>query len=151
MATMYEYSNLSDVPCQAYIREYLEDSDMTNKNMTDISFHPVEMWLKVWFDPALDTSDKIIFDGIVNDSLGKTKVTKSREEIIREIFESVGSQEQLGRLMDAFDDYPSFTLALDNLNYALAMTRAQKALDDGAVLQEDYDLVATKVPDSPYV
>ncbi len=146
MSIEYAYTDLAALPCFAYIDDYLAASEMTNKNMVDISMHPEEMWLKVWFDVALSAEDKALFDTIVTDSLGKVKVVKRREAIMAEILSSVSSQEQLGRLLNALDDYTSMAIALDNLNYDLARLRVQKVTDDGAITEADRDLVYSTIP-----
>lgn len=148
--TAYEYLNLTEIPCQPYIEQYVAASAMLNTNLVDISYHPEEKWLKVWFDPELDASDKTMLDGIVADSKGKTKIIKRREVIMSEILVSATSQEQLGRLLDAIDSYTSMAIALDNLNYALARSRVEKVYTDGAITEADRDLVLLTIPTAEY-
>ncbi len=70
-----------------------------------------------------------------------------RREIVGNILKGATSEEQVGRLLTALDKYTSFYVALDSNNYKLALARVAMALDAGEILQEDYDLVATFVPD----
>ncbi|RLI87989.1 MAG: hypothetical protein DRP01_00115 [Archaeoglobales archaeon] len=141
-----------ELPCFAYIDEYLGLSSMANKDMVDISVNPEQRWLKVWFDPELSVADKALFDTIVADSLGKISVKKSREAIMAEILTAASSdQEQMGRLLDALDDYTSMSIALDGRNYALARSRVQKVYLDGKITEADRDLVLACIPADSYV
>lgn len=72
---------------------------------------------------------------------------KSRVELLGEILSSVSSIEQQDRLIDALDNYPSFAIALDNDNYALARSRAQKAMDTNKLIQEDLNLIYGILPE----
>jgi len=147
----YLYSDLEKPVCLAYINEYLPLSAMTNKNMTDISWHPLENWLKVWFDVALDVEDKMILDSLVAASLGKYQIKKSREAIMSEILTlATPDPAQVMRLLDALDGYPSMAIALDNWNYPLARMRVEKVYTDGAITIEDRDLVLGTIPESAY-
>lgn len=70
--TMYQYNSLSGIPYQPYIEQEVAASAMTNKDLTEMSYHPEESWLKAWFTGDLSSGDQTIMEGIVSDSLGKT-------------------------------------------------------------------------------
>ena len=150
MTVEYKYEDLEKLPCLAYMDEFAGPPTLPEK-FCDISMHPVEMWLHVWFEDALSTEDKAALDTVVSDSLGKKKVVKRREVIMGEIF-ALASQDQaqIGRLLDALDNYPGMAIALDNLNYALARMRVEKVYTDGAITEADRDLVLSTIPTEEY-
>jgi hypothetical protein len=71
---------------------------------------------------------------------------KGRIQILNEIMAACEPAEQLPRMLDALDKYPSFIAALDNFNYPLARSRLNKALNAADILQADYDLCDGKIP-----
>jgi len=151
MSAEYVYPDLAKVPCLNYIRAYIAKSEMTDKNMTDISYHVDEHWLKVWFGASLSAADKDLLDGIVADSLGMRVIKKTREAIMAEILTLASvDPAQVGRLLDALDNYTSMAVALDNLNYSLARMRVQKVYADGAITEADMNLVLSCIPTSDY-
>jgi len=149
--TEYAYEDLAQLACLSYVEIEVPLSAMTNKVIADISLHPEQMWLKVWFDEVLSVEDKTVLDGIVASSLGKKRIKKTREDIMAEILTAASPDpEQLSRLLDALDAYPSMAIALDNRNYALARMRVEKVYVDGAITLTDRDLVLATIPTSEW-
>jgi len=152
----YTYENLTQEPCLDYISSSVFYSEtMTDKLITaqrfDWNEDETSGILIVTFQNELSIDDKTILDGFVTESLGKIRVTKCRQEIMREIlFAAMGDQTQLARLLNALDNYTSIPVALDNCNYPLARQRVEKALTDGAITAGDRDLVFLFVPESEY-
>jgi len=147
----YRYDNLVPLACLAYVEDKVHTSAMTDKAYTDISLNPEEGWLDIWFDTNLSVGDKTILDGIVSDSQGIILIKKPRTRIMAEIlFTAEPDPAQLSRLLDALDSYPSVAIALDGMNYELARMRVAKVLADGAITEDDYDLVMAIIPASKY-
>ena len=63
--TEYKYEDLAQLACLSYVEIKVPLSAMTNKVIADISLHPEQMWLKIWFDTALSVEDKTALDVIV--------------------------------------------------------------------------------------
>jgi len=68
--SMHPYDLISKPP-QGRISKRIV-AEMTNTNITDISYHPDENWLRIWFEPDLLPADITILDGIVSDCTGMT-------------------------------------------------------------------------------
>lgn len=82
-----------------------------------------------------------------NISEGTPACYKDRVDIIADIYSSIsGDEVQTSRILDAMDKYPTFALALDARDYTVARLRLQKALDSGDIIQDDYDLINSKIP-----
>lgn len=140
----------NDVPTsRPDLQDFVSDvraSDMTNKKIRRADWNADEDTLVVNFDADLSSADKTILDTLVSE-ITAIKENKDRSQIMAEILGGATSQEQLVRLLDAMDSYgTSFIACLDNLNYSLAMTRVQRALDAAAITQADYDLIDSIVP-----
>lgn len=71
---------------------------------------------------------------------------KFKTDIITEIIDSAEEEVQLPRILNAFDKYPTIIQALDICDYTLTMDRVQKALDASDIIQDDYNLIDSKVP-----
>lgn len=69
--TLYTYEELDGAPNQGYL-EFLvkEDTTFSSKFWIDISYHPEENWLKIWFTEALTAEEKTALDGYVSSCLG---------------------------------------------------------------------------------
>lgn len=74
------------------------------------------------------------------------KISDDRKVILRNIMLTAEQTEQLPRLLDALDNYPSFLAALDNANWDLARSRVDKAKTEGKITQDDYNLVNLNIP-----
>ncbi|RLC87088.1 MAG: hypothetical protein DRJ03_06915 [Chloroflexi bacterium] len=72
--------------------------------------------------------------------------SKERRLIMAEVLLSAEPVTQLPRLLRAINTHSSVIVALDNLNYSLAMMCLQMTLSDGAITQDDYDLIVSKIP-----
>jgi len=81
----YQYTNIEERPALQMILDSVPASSMSNKNLSDISYHPSEKWLKVWFDEALSAEDKARLDNIV--SAAVTAGSTWRKEVGSEYFE----------------------------------------------------------------
>lgn len=146
--TEYLYDNLSKPVCIRYVRDYIAASSMTNKDILDLSSHPVALWFKVWFSVDLSTGDKTILDSIIASGVGKVQVKEKSDTIISKIFKAAEPITQLPRLLDMFDISLTFSRALDAFNYPVAKLRIEKLLAEGKILQEDRDLVIGFIPDN---
>ncbi len=145
----YTYNDLPGVPCSAYIRTYVRASDITHKDYAGTIWNAGV--LTVYWVTELEAADKILLDGIVDDSVDKCPVVKHRETIMSEILTLASPDpEQLSRLLDALDSYPSIPVALDSFNYVLAQSRVMKAFNDGAITEADKDLVLSCIPESGF-
>ena len=65
---MYEYSGITQKPNQGYCVKKIA-SDITVA-LDDISYHPEQQWLRLWFPDDLTAEQKITLDNIVNASVG---------------------------------------------------------------------------------
>ncbi len=72
--------------------------------------------------------------------------SKERKEIMAEVLMAAEPATQLPRLLRSINTHSSVIVALDNLNYPLATICLQMALADGAITQDDYDLIFSKIP-----
>lgn len=66
---------------------------------------------------------------------------QDRISLIKGIYTNCSSTEQRDRLVDCFDKYPSFAASLDAWNFEIPRARILKALNDGDLVQADYDLI----------
>ncbi len=82
----------------------------------------------------------------VHDAYWVADKSKERRAIMAEVLSAAEPAEQLPRLLRAINTHSSVIIALDNLNYGLAIMCLQMALADGALTQDDYDLIASKIP-----
>lgn len=153
----YTYDNLTQEPCLDYIASAIFYSEtMTDKAMVSQRFdwlddEQTSGRLVAKFQNELSVDDKALLDGFVTASLGKVRVTKCRQEIMREIlYAAMGDQLQLGRLLDALDNYTSIPVALDNCNYPLARQRVLKCEADGAITEADRILVFQFIPEDEF-
>lgn len=150
--TQYFYEDLTQEPCLDKIVDDVAASDMTDKNLGDIfSNANSSINLIINWNTDLSAEDKTILDGVVLDSLGRKLNNKSRETILGEIFDNAEPTVQQPRLVGALNIMATMIAALDNMNYPLARGMALQALGGGLILQEDYDLVISKIPDSKYI
>ena len=85
-------------------------------------------------------------EGATNISACTQEPYDNRIDIIADIFDSVSSDVQLSRIMDAMDKYTTFMLALDAKNWVVARLRLAKALAASDITQVDYDLIDGKIP-----
>lgn len=74
-------------------------------------------------------------------------VRKSRDTILAEVFDSADPGDQLARLLNGLDNFPSVIPALDNHNYPIAYDRIDKSRIAGNITQADMDLVVSKFPE----
>jgi hypothetical protein len=153
----YSYENLAQEPCLDFVATAIFYSEtMTNKTITGQRFdwlneEMTDGTLVVTFQNELSVDDKALLDGFVTASLGKVRITKCRQEIMREIlYAAMGDQVQLGRLLDALDNYTSIPVALDNCNYPLARQRVLKCEADGAITEADRILVFQFIPEEEF-
>lgn len=65
----------------------------------------------------------------------------NRIKVLNTIFNSASSSEQATRFLKCIDNYPSISLALDANNRELAIEIVEKAKSEGALTQEDLDLI----------
>ena len=101
----------------------------------------------VTFEADLTSEEQTTLDGIIEDSRGEVvEKAQGRKEIIDNIINSVTSDEQLHRLIAALDKYPTFGYALDDHRYNLAKSRADEALANNDITQDDYDMVISHIP-----
>ena len=68
MSELYMYENLADTPSLSMVEDRI-DALLPVQTM-DISYHPDEHWLKIWFSEELSDDDETLLDGIVSESLG---------------------------------------------------------------------------------
>lgn len=151
MSYLYEYTNLSDTVCQGYVKDAIRLSEMTNKVWSDMSFNPLDMWFKIWFDTELDATDQATLEAIVNSSLGKVLTHKTRDVIMTEIYQTAEPTTQLPRLMAALNSQAVFIVALDGYNFDLARSIVQSLVDGGEITTDDQTLVNGIIPASKWV
>ena len=120
---------------------------MTNKDIDHIDWNGGTDGLVITMVNALSGGDKTILDGIVAAVDDYPINLPTREYIMTEILTSVTSTEQLLRLLDALDKYPSFSIILDSKNYPLADTRMQLALAYDDITTDDYAMISAMLPD----
>jgi hypothetical protein len=151
MTTIYEYDSLPGVPCLPFIQTRIAYGVVGSRDVEGISWEGAATILRIEWKTPLDSAKKALLDSLVQDSVGKVQVSRSREDIVNDIFWSCYSDPaQLGRLLNAFDVVPSMALALDNLNYALARSRVAKCYDDGLITDADRDLLLAKIPENEF-
>ena len=85
-------------------------------------------------------------EGATNISECVIKPFTITKDIISNIYTSVINIEQSERIMDAFDKYPTFAMALDTQNWEVARQRLAKAEIAGDITPDDYDLVSSRIP-----
>jgi len=90
--TEYQYVSVSQKPALQLILDSVSMSAMSNKNLTDISYHPREEWLKIWFDSDLSVGDKAILDDVVSNAVSVG--SSWRKEVGSEYFELSPSENQ---------------------------------------------------------
>jgi predicted transcriptional regulator len=66
---------------------------------------------------------------------------RSKEQIMADIFDNATSQEQLDRLINAYNVCPAIGLALDNKNVVLARSLVEKLATNEIITAEDETLV----------
>jgi hypothetical protein len=151
MAVIYEYPGLVGVPCLPFIRTRILYGDVESQAVDEIRWDGTTSLLRVVWHEALTPAQKVLLDNLVTLSIGKTQISKPREEIVNEIFWAARTDPaQLVRLLDAFDAVPSMALALDNYNYPLARIRVVKCYDDGLITEADRDLLLSKIPENEF-
>ena len=66
---IYTFENLEKVPDQQRIKFALERSELSFDTIQDISFHPYEKWLKVWFENELTQDQELFLQDVVDESI----------------------------------------------------------------------------------
>ena len=100
----------------------------------------------VWFSEEQSEGNIAILGSLVAAHQGADSDVRTKQEIMKDIFYSVTSQEQSMRLIAALDAYPSFEVMIGQTSYDLARQRAATALSAEVLTQDDYDLIDSKLP-----
>lgn len=72
---------------------------------------------------------------------------KTKIMILNDIYSHISSPEQYMRLVATLDVKSTFVIALDDYNYPLAHQAMSSALYEGLIMQEDYDMIVSHVPE----
>jgi len=153
----YFYDSFTKTPCLPYIDHTLKENPIAGGESPRMLWEAETGVLQVSFNTDLNVTDKAILDGTVNGSDGLVQVVKNRQLIMSEIFwqasktPDANGEVQIVRLMTAVDTLASFLVCLDNYNYVYAKMRMGLKLQDGEITQDDYDLVASCIPDAEFV
>lgn|GEM_PF-5551905 len=83
----YSYEDLESAPNQEMLLHSISISKMEQTEVSDISYHSEEHWLKVWFEDPLSDDDKTILDALVSQCLG---VVDFQLDTGSEFFELIG-------------------------------------------------------------
>ena len=68
MSELYMYEDLAEAPSLSMVEVRI--GTLISTPMVDLSYHPDEHWLKIWFSAELSDDDETLVDGIVDESLG---------------------------------------------------------------------------------
>jgi len=146
----YFYNNLSGVPTLAKIHVDVKGSEMTDKNIDSCSFDGSQ--LKIIFDNELSAGDKTLLDTIVDNSLDQPYITKSKIEILDEIFSSASTEgdppTQQDRFISVLNSNPIFIVAIESAvesgQWAFARGLIQS---DGTLTADDKTLMLGILPE----
>ncbi len=100
----------------------------------------------VWFSVEQSPANVVILGALVAAHDGEVGDDRTKEEILRDIFNNVTSAEQVGRLINALDAFPSFEVMLGQKRYDLARQRVAAGLTAEVIIQDDYDLIDQQLP-----
>jgi len=120
MSHLYQYDDLTAAPSLGMLRAYVEESSMAQTSFADISYHPEEKWLKIWFAEALSAEDKLTLDGFVNDSLGVKKFQDETGSVYFELIPTQGKRWERHRrrisFQTAFNSVPAVSVSGANFD-----------------------------------
>ena len=158
--TLYEYTKEKE-PCPGKIREEILSSEMADKpSLNFVGAKRIRnpesgvlqsIVFKIESNYDLSVDDKVILDGIIDNSLGFHKVMQTTRQMLGDLFENCVDQTQQMRLLAALDNRPSFTIALDNQNFPLAHVLMGMSMADGDITEVDVTLIESIVPASKWV
>jgi len=142
MSVMYEYTNLAAVPSQGILADEVAASDMAQKVWEDISYHPEEKWLKIWFEEDLSTEDQSTLSSLVDDCLGVHDFRVERNSVFFEFVQASAQRWERHRrrirFQTNFSAVPTVTLS----NVVFDGTANIEILD---VTKEHFDFRVTAV------
>ncbi len=92
MSVEYAFENLSGEPSIGVLQDSVAHSDMVQSSWVDISYHPEEHWLKIWFAEDLCGSDMQTLLGLVDACLGQGKLLKESGSVYFELVASNGKR-----------------------------------------------------------
>jgi len=85
--TEYIYESLESKPNLGYLETKIGES-LPDAPFQEMSYHPVEHWLKVWFESDLSAGDKTTLDGLVTDALDVADYRSDSGYVFFELFQA---------------------------------------------------------------
>jgi len=120
MGFEYEFDNLSAVPDMGMLQDGVENSGMSQTSWEDISFHPGDMWLKVWFVEELSSEDQQILGALVDECLGVDRFQKESSSVYFELVSIKNKRwerhRRRVRFQSEFDNVPEVTISGANFD-----------------------------------
>lgn len=154
MSVTYTYDGVTPAPCFSFVMNRVMYGAVGGQ--TDIgvlSWSSDTQVLTVEWGHELTAGEKASLDVVVDDSRGKVRVYKSRNQIMDEIFwdaVSFGGMARVQALILGLNKLPSLIVALDNGNYPLSYWLLGYALSQGWITQDDHDLAISKIPPNEF-
>jgi len=120
MGFEYEFDSLSAAPDMGMLQDEVENSSMSQTSWEDISFHPGDMWLKIWFAEELSSEDQQTLGGLVDACLGVNRFQKESNSVYFELVPTSGKRwerhRRRVRFQGGFDNVPEVTVSGANFD-----------------------------------
>ena len=99
-------------------------------------------------DTELSNLHKLYIENyVINSNNGNSQTIKIKELIFSEIYDSCIDDAQLHRILSVMDSKYTLSIALSAFNYSLARHIIGKVLLSGDIVQADYDMIDSIIPE----